>query len=157
MQRFVSGINKLAPMQKTMRHLKICFFSTIILLLGQYSIGQTIKRDSTQTAFNTDTSKISGNYEGVICFRSSECLTTKLLLKNNHEYIMKRLGNNHGMKNKSTKHGTWVLDGEILILKQSKTKDNKDVEPEKYKIIKSDLWYYSSETFEPTEIALKRK
>jgi len=70
---------------------------------------------------------------------------------------MKLIGNNHGRKNKSTKYGTWALDGDILILNKNKTTNEDQPEPEKYKVIKGDLWYYSTETLELTEIAMKRK
>jgi hypothetical protein len=70
---------------------------------------------------------------------------------------MKRIGNNHGRKNKSTVYGTWTLDGVMLILNENKTKNNDQPEPMKYKVINGDLWYLSPKTSEPTRIALKRK
>lgn len=144
-------------MFKTITDFAILFFTILTLLLGHYDYGQTVKHDTSQTMIKADTFNISGHYEGLICFRISECCTTKLLLKENYEYKMKLISNNHGRKNKSTEYGTWMLDGEILILNKNKTKVDDKPEPEKYKLIKSNLWYYSSETLEPIEIALKRK
>jgi len=144
-------------MFKPMTHSAILFFTIMTLLNGHYDYGQTVKHDNSQTIIKTDTLSIYGHYEGVICFRISECCTTKLLLKENYEYKMKLISNNHGRKNKSIEYGTWMLEGEILILNKNKTKDDDKPELEKYKVIKSNLWYYSTETLEPTEIALKRK
>lgn len=133
------------------------FLTFFFIHFGFLVLGQSAKFDSIQR-FNksVDSFEISGKYEGTICFRSNECCTTKLLLEKNNSFVMKLIGNNHGRKNKSTYRGQWIIEGDILVLTQTEMKSNKDfMEPEKYKIFKGDLWYYSQ--YELIEIALERK
>ncbi|MES2617728.1 MAG: hypothetical protein V4613_07615 [Bacteroidota bacterium] len=144
-------------MQRTIIHLTIYFFSIITILLGQNSVGQTVKHPSVQRLINTDTLNVSGKYEALTCFRGNECITTKLFIKQNHTYRKKFISIDHGRKDRSTVHGTWAIEGDILILNKTKTKNDNQPDTVKYKIIKGDLWGFSPVTLEPTGIALKRK
>ena len=148
----------LAPMQKkTMIRWTNTFVTVCFMLLRLLSSGQTGKNDSIQIITEkVDTLDIVGKYEGVICFKN-ECLTTKLLLKSNHNYVVRLISNNNGRKNKSTKHGTWLIESNELILKQTLSlKDPATIKPQKYKIVNGDLWYYSDETSNLIEIAMKK-
>lgn len=125
--------------------MKRFFILTTLVLLGLIGRGQV----------NSDTLKLIGKYEGVICFKN-ECLTQKLQIKSDHKYKVRR-SSNAGNRGKSTEYGTWLLEKDILILKPDVTSKNTKAITYKYKIINSDMWYFSEETLNPLEIAMKRK